>query len=537
MLRSTNSMVALLANFCGEQLERMSCPDNSYSIRMRRLKQKQDALYARNTTGSQLMQPFNYNISPTGNMGNQFMLGTVAGSKNEVNTSPFGKQNEDIACICTVAVEAAEAGPIRTVGPNITLMVSGSVFGFANYDATRVCIFKVDTSGVSPTVEYQKVYNTLPTSFSAYLMEKGTTNLYVAGYSGTTTYLIVVDSATGNIIKQFTYTNQPIIGISEIGTDLYITSTKVDYTIILSPVVTSYIDIYDTTNFNASPAIRTFANTIIRGKIWNLSTNYYAIVYEITGTFPTLQYNIKAYIWSGGTLNPIPTNRLLISNCTASPTVLTNLTFLVNSPTTFNTGSNDYLVFADIVNGFTITSPPAPVTGLNFFGYNITSTTPITPVRLDSGTALSTPNISNLVNCNNAYYYVLAGTTTSRIYGINISGGSGPFTAAITPSPTTQYTASSNQLTTDNISIFRFEFNGTQYTFARYAATANLSGGPAVTANLVGYTTSIIVIPNTVYDPTASGKIFVNDSNASVGQYDSTTLAFESSAILDAIPI
>lgn len=510
----------------------MPTSDNSYNLFTRRVRQKQDALYYKNTVGSSLSRPFNYNISPTGNMNNEFMLGTIAGSKNEVDTSPYGHQNEDIACTCNAIVEA-EAGPIITVGPNITLMIPGSVFGFAQYDATRVCIFKIDTSGSAPAIAFQKVYNTLPTNFTAYLMEKGT-YLYVAGYSGTTTYLLVIDATTGTIIKQFTYTNQVIIGISEISNNLYITSTKVDYTNLSSPI-TSYINIYDKTNFNTSPTIRTYNNTIIRGKILNPFSNYYyAIAYEITSIIAVLQYNIKAYSWTGDTLNPISTNTSLITNCQASLTLLTNLTFLVNSPTTINTGSKDYLVFADTVNGYTITSPPLHVTGLNFFGFNITDITRIDPVNLDNGTALSTPNVSNLVNCNNAYYYVLAGTTTSRIYGINISGT--PFTTAITPSPTTQYTASSNQLTTDNTSIFRFEYDGSVYTFVRYVADADLSGGPATAFTLAAYSGSMVT-PNVVYDPTKSGTIFINDSNGSITQLNSTSLSVESAVSLDVIPL
>jgi len=509
----------------------MSGPDNSYSIRMRRLRQKQDALFARNTVGSQLMQPFNYNISPTGSFGNQFMLGTFAGSKNEVNTSPYGRVINDIACTCTATVEAAEAGPTQTLGPNITLMIPGSVFGFAPYDSTRSCVFKVDTSGTTPTIAYQKVYTTLATNFEAYLMEKGSTSLYIAGYSGSagndTIYLLVIDPADGTLLKTFTYTNKSILGISEIGTNLYITSVAVDLS---NPSITSYVDIYTTTNFNTSPTIRIFPNVVLRGKILNpYSIVFCAIAYELgsLSSLPTVPYDIKAYIWTGDTLNTISSNISLITNCTGDINLFTDLTILINSPTTINISSKDYLVFADCVVSI------LSIEGLNFFGYNITDNAIITPVRLDAEpTPLYTPYVTTLVRGVN-YFYVAAGENTNRIYGININGT--PFTTAITPSGTTQYSAANNRFTTDNTSLFRFEFDGTTYTLARYVADDDLSGSPDTTFTLDIYNQG--VFGNVVYDPINSGSIYLNTANASVNQLNSTSLTDIGGVSLDILTI
>ena len=520
-------MVVLLINniLWRLHLEGMSCPDNSYSIRMRRLKQKQDALYARNTTGSQLMQPFNYNISPTGNMGNQFMLGTVAGSKNEVNTSPFGHVNEDIACTCTVAVETAASGPPPPgVLPNIRLMIPGSLYGFCNLDTdlNKTCVFKMSTDA-SQSITYQTTLSApdVPSTFIPYLMEKDTNYIYIAGYTGastTTTYLVILNALDGTFNSKKTFTNQIISGISSIGTDLYITSISINIAI---PSIVSYINIYNNTTLSVTNSY-TYNNTIIRGKILKSGTNYYAIVYNsiLPSGFPIptgISYNIQLLRWATSALGGSATaSTSLFTTCALSfanlGTFNTEPKLLSVTPIISTISSNTYILFAECVNGFTITSPPAPFNGLTFYGYNITTTTQVFPVLLGLAGTI-TPYISNLYFVN-GYFYMIAGQTTNRIYGIQSN-----LTTAITASAATTYSAVNGLIAVDSgTNVYRVEYDGSAYSFVQYTANGNLAlqtTPPRIT--LTGYITS--VAPNIVFDTTNSSYIYLNDSSSSVQQY------------------
>ena len=505
----------------------MSVPDNSYSIRMRRLKQKQDAFYANNTIGSQLSRPFNTNISPTGNMGNQFMLGTVAGSKNEVNTSPYGRVNHDIACTCTGAAEevaAAPSPPPEQVIPNITYMIPGSVYGFAfgNISNNKGSVgFKLDTSE-TPPFAWQPSYNELAPTFEAYLMEfNGLNRLYVAGYdnpSENTTYLLVINPTTGEIIKKITYANKTILGINEIyngfNSYLYVTYCEINTTAL---TVNSYIDLYNLSDpdpFLSPVGIRTYNNTFIRGKIIYDGSKYYSIVYtNVTVGENVTTYDIDMWSWSIAVLADLfKTTISLFTACSKSTLDFSDPKLIISSPQVI--GALSLVIMIECVNGLDTGS--LPVNGLTLYGFEIGVSGPLAPAILDGGSLLSTINVSNSIfilttEPATAYVYVIAGTTTSRIYGYDIGRG-GP----ITPSAATNYTVTNTQFTTDGTALYRFEFDGTNYRVAKYAATTNLAVDPISTLALPQYG-GTPVIPNIVWDGT---NMYVNTGPGEISQLD-----------------
>lgn len=504
----------------------MSVPDNSYSTRMRRLKQKQDALYARNTVGSQLSRPFNTNISPTGSVGNIFMLGTVIGSQNEVNTSPLGRVNNDIACICTGAVEEVAAAPSppipptpELVFPNITYMIPGSAYGFAlgNLSNGKGSVgFKLNTSG---GFEWQISYDSLSPIFEAYLMEyNGIDKLYVAGSDsslGNTTNLLVIDSETGVIIKNITYTNKTILSMNEISNKLYVTYCEV---ILGPPAINSYIDIYDLTvlpdPFATPSATRTYNNAFIRGKILLSGSTYYSIVWTnvIANPPSSVGYDIDTWSWSSADLTDISkTSTSLFTSCTKPFSDLLDPKVIISSPQVL--GILNTVIMIECVNGLDTFSNP--VNGLTLYGYDIGLSGPLPPAILSGGALLSTINVSDSILIlaeGVAYIYVIAGTTTSRIYGYDIGLG-----APIIPSAPTNYTVTNTQFTTDGTNLYRFEYDGiASYSVAQYLADTDLSGAPVNTLALPQYGVTP-VYANIVWDGT---NIYVNTDVGIVSQYN-----------------